>query len=213
MTIKSRDDAYGLNIYEGKMTPERIRIERNGFSLIEVLVSMLVLALGVIGAAGMQLTAMRTTQQSEFQTLSLQLAAEMADKMRANDSQMKKAGANPFLSVSYQSAIEGEPSAPGKLCYATACDGEDLAAFDIYEWKKRIKTALPGGRVLICRDSAPWDSGKSALTWDCSAGSGDSASLVIKIGWQGKNPDGSLIRDAANIFPPSVALTVEPYIQ
>jgi type IV pilus assembly protein PilV len=188
-------------------------IDRNGFSLIEVLVSMLVLALGVIGAAGMQLTAMRTTQQSEFQTLALQLAAEMADKMRANDSQMKKAGANPFLAVNYQSATEGEPPAPGKLCYATECNGEDLAEFDIYEWKKRVKTVLPGGRVLICRDSAPWDGAKSALTWNCSSGSSDSASVVIKIGWQGKNPDGSLIRDAVNIFPPNVALTVEPYIQ
>ena len=187
--------------------------KRNGFSLIEVLVSVLVLALGVIGAAGMQLTAMRTTQQSEFQTLALQLAAEMADKMRANDSQMKTGGANPFLSVNYQSAIEGEPTAPGKLCYASACNGEELAEFDIYEWKKRVKAALPGGRVLVCRDSAPWDSAKNALTWNCSAGAGDNASLMIKIGWQGKNPDGSLIRDAVNVFPPSVALTVEPYIQ
>jgi len=189
------------------------KLKRSGFSLIEVLVSILVLALGVIGAAGMQLTAMRTTQQSAFQTLALQLAGEMADKMRANDSQMKKAGANPFLAVSYQSAIEGEPAPPGKLCYSSACDGDDLAEFDIYEWKKRIKESLPGGRALICRDAAPWDSAKEALTWSCSGGSGDSASLVIKIGWQGKNSDGTLIRDEVNIFPPSVALTVEPYIQ
>ena len=187
--------------------------KRSGFSLIEVLVSILVLALGVIGAAGMQITAMRTTQQSGFQTLALQLAAEMADKMRANDNPMKKGRANPFLSVNYASATEGEPEAPGKLCYTSECDAEELAAFEVYEWKKRVKTALPGGRVLICRDAAPWDSAKNTLTWDCNAGNGESAPLVIKIGWQGKNPDGSLIKDDADSFPPSVALTVEPYIQ
>lgn len=190
------------------------RFRKNGFSLIEVLVSMFVLALGVIGAASMQLAALRTTQQSAFQTAALQLASEMADKMRANDSQMKQSGsANPFLMVDYKSDTDGEPTAPGKLCYADTCDGGELAEFDIYEWKKRIRATLPGGRVLICRDSAPWDSAAKGFTWSCAGGAESSAPLVIKLGWQGKNPDGSLIRDAAKLFPPSVALAVEPYIK
>ncbi|MGH8806965.1 MAG: type IV pilus modification protein PilV [Noviherbaspirillum sp.] len=208
----------GFRSCEGKTGDWRnlqmIRLKEKGFSLIEVLVSMLVVALGVIGAAAMQMTALRTSQQSRFQTLAVQLASEMADKMRANDSQMKQGdAANPFLVVDYKSVTDGEPAAPGKLCYAAACSGGDLAAFDIYEWKKRVKAVLPGGRVLICRDSAPWDSARNALTWNCSAGTEGSASLVIKLGWQGKNPDGSLIKDADNTFPPSVALTVEPYIK
>jgi type IV pilus assembly protein PilV len=191
-----------------------IRVNRNGFSLIEVLVSMLVVALGVIGAAGMQMTALRTSHQSGFQTLAVQLASEMADKMRANDNQMKQgAAANPFLAIDYRAAADGEPAAPGKLCYASECDGEELAAFDIYEWKKRVKAALPAGRAIVCRDSMPWDSKSNALTWNCSPGADDNASLVIKLGWQSKNPDGSLIKDADNAFPPSVALTVEPYIR
>jgi len=60
-----------------------IEPEHNGFSLIEVLIAVFVLALGVIGVAGMQLTAMRTSQQSAFQTTAVELPAEMADKMRA----------------------------------------------------------------------------------------------------------------------------------
>lgn len=188
-----------------------IRFSR-GFSLTEVLVSMLVLAIGVLGAAGLQLAATRTTQQAAFQTLALQLASEMADKMRANDAQMKQAG-GLFLAVDYKSASDGEPSVPGKLCYAASCDAAELAAFDIYEWESRVKEALPGGRVLICRDSSPWDSGQGRLIWDCSGSSTTNASYVIKVGWQGKNPDGSLIKNAESIFPPSVALTVKPYIQ
>lgn len=180
--------------------------------MIEVLVSILILAIGVIGAAGLQLGAMRATKQSSSQTIALQLASEMADKMRSNDIQMKKS-ASPFLAVDYKSASEGEPTAPAKMCYATPCDADELAAFDIYEWKKRVRDALPGGRVLICRDASPWDSSQNAFTWDCDGSAGDSASYVVKVGWQGKNPDGSLILDATKNFPPSVALTVEPYIQ
>ena len=60
-----------------------------GFSLIEVLIAIFVVALGVIGAAGLQLTSIRTSQQSSFKSVAVQLANELADKMRSNDAQMK----------------------------------------------------------------------------------------------------------------------------
>jgi type IV pilus assembly protein PilV len=199
----------------GKRASEQMKSFLNsGFSMIEVLVSILVLAVGVIGAAGMQLSAMRTSKQSVFQTNALQLASEMADRMRANDAQMKqKDGANLFLSVDYKSASEGEPPSPKKFCYESGCDAAELAQFDIYEWEKRLKQALPGGRVRICRDASPWNFTSKSLTWNCGAGAADNASLVIKVGWQLKNPDGTLVKDNGTEFPPSVALTVEPYIQ
>jgi type IV pilus assembly protein PilV len=191
------------------------RLQPNGFSLIEVLVSLLVLTLGVIGVAGMQLAALRTAQQSTFQTTALQLASEMADRMRANDSQMKSTGTdNQFLKVDY-TAANGKPTAPAKLCYDAACNAEELARFDVYEWQNRIRSGLPAGRAVICRDASPWDTGADALTWDCQPGAGDDAPVVIKIGWsaRGGNPDGSLRADRAAPLPPAVAITVKPYIQ
>lgn len=187
------------------------KLKSGGFSLIEVLISIFVLAVGVIGVAGMQLTALHTSQQSAFQTVALQLASEMADRMRANDAQMKlDDGANPFLFVDYKSSAE-QSTASSKLCYAAQCDNTELAKFDIHEWGKRVATSLPGGRALICRDSMPWDSAKGALKWECNTG--NSAPVVIKLGWlgKGKNPDGSLINDPKEPFPPSVAVTVKPY--
>ena len=184
--------------------------QENGFSLIEVLIAVLVLALGVIGAAGMQLSALRVSQQSSFQTAAVQLASEIADKMRANDSQMKlNDSRNVFLTVDYQADVHGEPPAPGRLCYADDCSGADLARFDIYEWEKRVRSALPGGRVVICRDAAPWDASAESFTWDCKAD--PTSSIVVKIGWQEKAPDGSLVRIAGKQFAPSIAMTVQPY--
>lgn len=188
-------------------------VGQTGFTLVEVLVSIFVLALGVIGTAGMQLTALRTTQQSAFQTSAIGLATEMADKMRVNANQMKLADAqNPFLAVNYQSASDPDPTPPGKLCYTSGvdCSAAELAGFDIYEWEKHVKASLPGGRVLVCRDASPWDSGARAFTWNCNAGVAG-APLIVKVGWQAKNPDGSLIKDAGNTFAPSVALPVESY--
>ncbi|MBR7784727.1 type IV pilus modification protein PilV, partial [Undibacterium sp. LFS511W] len=60
---------------------------------------------------------------------------------------------------------------------------------EIYEWLVRVKDLLPGGRVLVCRDSAPFNSTAKALTWTCTADS--SSGMTIKIGWKSKNPDGS----------------------
>jgi type IV pilus assembly protein PilV len=192
-------------------------MRQSGFTLIEVLISVLVLALGVIGAAGMQLTALRTTQQSAFQTIALDLASEMAEKMRANTGQMKQVdNLNTFMKVNYKSDTDDNPSVPDKMCFDAAvnCNAKELAEFDVYEWETRIKAALPSGSAVICRDANPWDASAGALRWSCDgSGAASSASVVIKIGWQGKNPDGSLINDADKKFPPSVAITVEPYIK
>ncbi len=186
--------------------------KQSGFTLIEVLVSVFVLALGVIGVAGMQLTAMRNSQVSSYQTVAVQLAAELADKMRSNAVEMKKADDSNAFIFTYNSAADGDPTA-GTKCFATACTAEQMADFDVYEWKQRLITLLPGGRVAICRDTTPVDSG--ALRWACTSsltGQGD-APLVIKVGWlgRGKNPDGS--ENTSGAYPPSVAIAVESYVK
>jgi type IV pilus assembly protein PilV len=192
------------------------KLESSGFTLVEVLVSMLVLAVGMIGTARVQLTALRTAQHSAYQTTALQLAAEIADRMRANNGQAGSGGVSgAFSSIDYSSTVD-PLGTPPTMCYASNCGADDLANFDIYEWKSRVKNALPGGRIKICRDAKPWDSAANALTWACTAHvtHAGAASLVIKIGWQGKgaSPDGRAIKDATTV-PPSVALTVRPYAE
>ena len=55
-----------------------------GFSLIEVLVTMLILAFGLIGVAGLLVSGVSNAAASEALTKANQLAADMADRMRAN---------------------------------------------------------------------------------------------------------------------------------
>ncbi|WP_151637335.1 type IV pilus modification protein PilV [Noviherbaspirillum aerium] len=180
-----------------------------GFSLIEVLVAIFVLALGVIGAAGMQLAALRSTTQSAFQSVAVQLAGELADKMRANAASAKlKTADNLYLGIDFQNVSESDSSL-SKFCYADTCNSQELAQFDIHLWQRKLAAVLPGARALVCRDAEPWSASAQAFTWDCDSRGGTS-SLVIKIGWQGKNMDGTLIRDDAKRSPPGVALVVEP---
>jgi type IV pilus assembly protein PilV len=186
----------------------------SGFTMIEIMVAVFILGIGVIGIAGMQLHALRTTQQSTFQTIAIELASGMADRMRANEHRMKLVDSvNPFLNLDFQSTTE-TVAEPVVSCYASDCDAMELAQFDIYEWKSRVKAELPGGRIKICRDASPWDSATGAYQWTCASSgtASNTAPPVIKIGWQGKGfaPDGSLIKGDSQHFPPSVAITVEP---
>lgn len=186
------------------------RFASGGFSLIEVLVSVLILAAGIVGTAGMQLSATRTAQQSAFHTHALHLATEMADTIRAFQPHAQDtAGTNPFVGIEYKSATDNAAEPPAKLCYLDDCNAQELAEFEIYDWKSRLKTMLPQGRLLVCLDASPQGDDAKSMSWDCDGGTKGTAPVVIKLGWQAKNPDGSLIRGAERAFPPTAMLAIE----
>lgn len=57
---------------------------QRGFSLIEVLISILVLGLGLLGLAMLQVTNLRLTQSANSRTVASNLAYEIMDDIRAN---------------------------------------------------------------------------------------------------------------------------------
>lgn len=171
-----------------------------GFALIEVLVAVVVLAIGVLGASAMQLVAMRVRYESQLLSNAAQMASAMADRMRANPGQIGTA----YLALDYDAHTEPVPAAPGSQCWAAACDSAAMADADIYDLKRQVAALLPAGRVRICRDTGMWASGQ--LRWSCAGGPG--APVVIKVGWRGKNPDGTPASDAAGAYAPGVALAM-----
>lgn len=172
----------------------------HGFAMMEVLVAVLVLAVGVLGASAMQLAALRTRYESQLLSNAAQMASAMADRMRANPGQIGAA----YLALDYDAYSEPVPAAPPRQCWAAACDSAALAEADIYDLKRQVAAQLPAGRVRICRDAGMWGSGR--LRWSCAGGPG--AAVVIKIGWRGKNPDGTPARDADGGYAPGVALAM-----
>lgn len=178
-----------------------------GFTMLEIMVALLVLALGIICGAAMQLAALRTRHQSALLTQSLHLANSLAERMRANNiAPPWPDAANPYLSFNYDALAEPSPTPPSPLCYALGahCDRSQLAQFDLYDIKQQVRGSLPAGRALVCRDAALWQGGR--LRWSCTGGAG--APLVVKVGWRGKRPDGTAARDGEGEFVPGVAVAV-----
>lgn len=184
----------------------RMRLQ-GGFTLIEILVALFVLAVGVLGALATQLAALHTRHQSRLMSNGVQLASTLADGMRANLAMMRASDAdNPYL-LRYDAIADGAPSGTGQQCHqGAACSAQQLAEAELFEVKQSLFRNFPGGRVIICRDSAVWDAGRGALGWAC--GGAAQAPIVIKLGWRGKQTDGSEARDDAGAFAPSVAIAL-----
>ena len=163
-----------------------------GFTLLEVLVAMFVLALGVIGAAATQATSARLRQQAALESEAVALASSLAARMRVNPAQMALPdAANPYLQLDYDAA-GGLPTPPPVQCFgAAACDASQLAQFDIHELARGVHDAFPGGRIAVCRDAV---AATGPLDWPCAGGS--SAPLVVKIGWRRPARAGSVALEA-----------------
>lgn len=153
---------------------------RAGFTLVEVLVALFVVALGVVGAAALQTLAVRSARDASHLSEATRLARSLAERMRANPHALALPdAANPYLALDYDVA-SGAPAAT-TLCYAaTACDADALARFDLFEVAAALAAGFPGGRIRVCRDAGPPAAGMPA--WSCDAAAG--APLVVKIGWR-----------------------------
>jgi len=80
----------------GVAVPRSVR----GFSLIEVLIALLVLAFGLLGFALLQTMNLRFTQSANYRTQATNLAYDLLDQMRANRfeaSQYSGAGGADFI--------------------------------------------------------------------------------------------------------------------
>jgi type IV pilus assembly protein PilV len=157
-----------------------------GFTLVEVLVALFLLAVGVVGASATQATAQRTRHQAALLTSAVQLASSLAERMRANPVVMARPDSdNPYLRLNFDAASDA--IAQPALCYGQAdCTPAQMADFDVYELEDAVRAGFPRGRILVCRDAAVWDGASDAATWDCDSSAG--APVVIKLGWRGNQP-------------------------
>lgn len=114
----------------------------DGFAMLEVLITIVVIAIGLLGLAGLQATGLRNNHSAHLRSVATQLASDMADRMRAN-----MAGFNAD-EYNNKATPLGQPTCP--------CLPADMANSDLFEWSIAL-TALPSGEGLVCRDSTPGD--------------------------------------------------------
>ncbi len=122
--------------------------QQRGFSLLEVLVSMLIIMFGALGIAGMQLLAITSTENARYQNLATMLGTSFGTAMQANSAYW----GTPPPSVTVDGATnEGGPPAFAGTCVglANVCNETQVAAYDLREWGEEVGTLLPSGTATI----------------------------------------------------------------
>lgn len=112
-----------------------------GSSLLEVLVTMVILTIGLLGYAGMQLSSMRSTEMGRMRSTVIALASDIAERLQANRDEAQQGG--------YEGDIEARTAAD---CSASACSRQQLRDHDLFAWRRQLR-ALPSGRGHISNSS------------------------------------------------------------
>jgi type IV pilus assembly protein PilV len=167
-----------------------------GFTLMEVLVTVVILSIGLLGVAGLQFGSLQGNQSAFQSTIAAALAAEGADRLRSNVPGVRDR-VTGALRHSYDE-LNAAGTDPACIATATGCSVEEVAQHDAYEWITSIETQLPSGQGVICRDSTPFDGTGSA---DADNGcDGDTASgiFAVKVFW---DDDRGALDDKGNATP------------
>jgi type IV pilus assembly protein PilV len=141
---------------------------QRGYIMFEVLISVLVISVGFIGLAGMQVGGLAAANDSPFRSKAVYLSYQMADRVRAN---------MPGAVAGNYDNLTGTGANPG--CVTTGCTSAQMAANDFFEWAAEVAALLPGGVGVICRDTTPDDG--TAIAPACASAPG--APLAVKVWW------------------------------
>lgn len=121
---------------------------QHGMSLVEVMVALLVLGIGVMGYAALQLNAVRMTEDTYSRSQAMSIAQDAIERIRANA---------PALDHYTDASWQADPVDPANNCTftnqnptaASGCSAAQLAAVDIYELQNTARSTLPTGSIAV----------------------------------------------------------------
>jgi type IV pilus assembly protein PilV len=115
---------------------------RNGFTLVEVLIALLVMSIGLLGLGKLMLLSARANDSAYMRSQATALGYTILDAMRANR----------------QAALAGDYNAltSSPVCSAAApCSSAEQAQYDLTQWTQSLATELPNGAGTVATVTAP----------------------------------------------------------
>lgn len=146
-----------------------------GVMLLEVLISLLIVALALMGTAALQATAIRVNKGGQLRGQAVFLVSEFAERMEAN----KAAAIDGKYVLDPEDCPNPIPNV-AEDCVSKACDANGLAAYDLDVWKNRVANALP---------SCAWEIKQTVA--------GNPSTYTIKVSWKERRTDTTYTDTAA----------------
>lgn len=116
---------------------------QSGLTLIETLVALVVLSVGLLGIAALQVQGMSAGRTANYRSHAANLAADMAERIRANP-----------LGLDAYAGPGSDNRCAASVGESLDCSPEQMAGHDLFLWDRAIRTSLPDGDWRIQVDSA-----------------------------------------------------------
>lgn len=129
-------------------------VRQRGFNLLEVLIALLVLAIGLLGLAALQNLSLRYANESYGRTQATLMIYEMIDRMRANSTGVIAGNYN-----GYSAWLTSPPASTD--CTSTPCSSTAMADYDVSQWisaiTQRSVLAQGAGRIQPLAGTSRFD--------------------------------------------------------
>ncbi len=128
--------------------------QQHGAAFLEVLIAVIIISMGFLATSRMQIMGMRYNQSAFYKSQASIMAADIADRMRANLTGVSN-GLYDDISTS------SIPSDPG--CISTGCNAGQLADLDVMQWGNNLNSILPQGEGHVTRNGTMFE---IKVEWD-----------------------------------------------
>jgi len=140
---------------------------QRGASLIEVLVAIVILAIGLLGIAGLQATSVQSNYSAYYRSQATLLAYELGDRMRANRTAGLASGSDSaFPTSSSSNSVTGTQAAKDKA-----------------QWLNNLALQLPDGTGMIAKSgttltiSVRWNDNRGRIKNAAGDDNGDNTAI------------------------------------
>ena len=170
-----------------RTTPASLR----GFSIVEVMVALIIIAVGMLGIAKMQALALSTTQSSGVRSLVAIEAASLAASMHANRDYWVAGPPPASFTVATQTTGPGVVSvnitestntlsSPQFCATISACTAAQVAAYDVQQWGAALGQVVPAALATIsCNTTTVPLSCTIQITWQENVTSTNNATAAV----------------------------------
>ena len=115
---------------------------QKGVGLIEILVALLVLAIGILGFIALQYRSVEATSEAINRVQAMNIARDMAERIRANR--------DGLSTYKVETSTAANQSASTKNCMTSACSATELADFDVSQVTSKATTLGMTMNMLSC---------------------------------------------------------------
>jgi len=117
------------------------RYQQRGVSLIESMIALLVISIGLLGIAALQITAMKQNTSALNHSQAVWIGYNIADRIRANFGEFDQ-----YAGIDTNSSYTQD-------CSTSACTAQQMVISDAVDWSTIVQN-LPAGRGIIASPSA-----------------------------------------------------------